>query len=125
MDLKAAGGYLDSRWPEAIATPPSRRPSAAPSGARGRPERSPRKLAELVEINRTYMEDVARGERNLAQQNMSKIARALDMRLIQLVRLMENEKPVACEHETWSLTRARGRRLSGRMRFWADLARGR
>lgn len=52
---------------------------------------SQEKLAELAEINRTYMGDVERGERNLALQNMAKIARALGMRLIQLIRIMEKE----------------------------------
>lgn len=52
---------------------------------------SQEKLAELSEINRTYMGDVERGERNLALQNMSKIARALGLRLSQLVRAMEEE----------------------------------
>jgi transcriptional regulator with XRE-family HTH domain len=52
---------------------------------------SQEKLAELSEINRTYMGDVERGERNLALQNMSKIARALGLRLSQLIRLMEDE----------------------------------
>lgn len=52
---------------------------------------SQEKLAELSYINRTYMGDVERGERNLALKNMSKIARALGMRLSQLVRLMEEE----------------------------------
>lgn len=48
-------------------------------------------LAELSEINRTYMGDVERGERNLALKNMSKIARALGLRLSQLLRAMEEE----------------------------------
>jgi transcriptional regulator with XRE-family HTH domain len=52
---------------------------------------SQEKLAELSEINRTYMGDVERGERNLALQNMAKIARALNLRLSQLVRLTEQE----------------------------------
>jgi len=52
---------------------------------------SQEKLAELAEINRTYMGDVERGERNLALKNMSKIARALGLRLSQLIRLMEEE----------------------------------
>ena len=52
---------------------------------------SQEKLAELSDINRTYMGDVERGERNLALQNMAKIARALGLRLSQLIRLMEEE----------------------------------
>jgi transcriptional regulator with XRE-family HTH domain len=52
---------------------------------------SQEKLAELSEINRTYMGDVERGERNLALKNMSKIARALGLRLSQLLRAMEEE----------------------------------
>jgi len=37
------------------------------------------------------MGDVERGERNLALKNMSKIARALGLRLSQLIRAMEEE----------------------------------
>ena len=37
------------------------------------------------------MGDVERGERNLALKNMSKIARALGLRLSQLLRAMEEE----------------------------------
>ena len=52
---------------------------------------SQEKLAELSDINRTYMGDVERGERNLALKNMSKIARALGLRLSRLIRVMEEE----------------------------------
>jgi transcriptional regulator with XRE-family HTH domain len=52
---------------------------------------SQEKLAALAEINRGYMGSVERGERNLALQNMEKIARALGVKLSQLIRIMENE----------------------------------
>jgi transcriptional regulator with XRE-family HTH domain len=52
---------------------------------------SQERLAELSDINRTYMGDVERGERNLALKNMAKIARALGLRLSQLIRTMEDE----------------------------------
>jgi transcriptional regulator with XRE-family HTH domain len=67
---------------------------------------SQEKLAELSDINRTYMGDVERGERNLALKNMSKIASALGMRLSQLIRAMEEElkkplhRPSARGHPT-------------------------
>jgi transcriptional regulator with XRE-family HTH domain len=49
------------------------------------------KLAELAGINRGYMGDVERGERNLALQNMAKIAGALGIKLSLLIREMEKE----------------------------------
>jgi len=52
---------------------------------------SQEKLAQLAGINRTYMGDVERGERNLALQNMEKIANALGVKLSQLIRIMEKE----------------------------------
>lgn len=52
---------------------------------------SQEKLAQLAGINRTYMGDVERGERNLALQNMAKIAQALGVKLSQIIREMERE----------------------------------
>ena len=49
-------------------------------------------LALNAGINRTYMGDVERGERNLALQNMAKIAGALWVKLSQLIRVMEEER---------------------------------
>lgn len=49
------------------------------------------KLALLAGINRTYMGDVERGERNIALRNMSKIAHVLEMPLSRLIRTMEEE----------------------------------
>ena len=49
------------------------------------------KLAALAGINRGYMGEVERGERNLALQNMAKIAVALGVKLSQLIREMEKE----------------------------------
>lgn len=42
-------------------------------------------LADLAGLHRTYVGDVERGERNISLVNMSKIARALDMKLSDLV----------------------------------------
>ena len=52
---------------------------------------SQEKLALLAGINRTYMGDVERGERNIALRNMMKIAEVLQIRLSELVRTMESE----------------------------------
>ena len=48
-------------------------------------------LALNAGINRTYMGDVERGERNLALLNMAKIATALSVKLSQIIRVMEEE----------------------------------
>jgi|PersoiStandDraft_1058852.scaffolds.fasta_scaffold07731_5 transcriptional regulator with XRE-family HTH domain len=53
---------------------------------------SQEKLAALAGINRGYMGSVERGERNLALQNMEKIARALGVKLSQIIRVMEEER---------------------------------
>jgi transcriptional regulator with XRE-family HTH domain len=50
---------------------------------------SQEKLAELADLHRTYVGDVERGERNISLLNMWKIARALRVRLSDLVREME------------------------------------
>lgn len=52
---------------------------------------SQEKLALLADINRTYMGDVERGERNIALRNMAKIAHVLDIPLWRLIRTMEEE----------------------------------
>ena len=49
-------------------------------------------LALNAGINRTYMGDVERGERNLALQNMEKIASALGVKVSELLRVMEKER---------------------------------
>ena len=58
---------------------------------RKREKISQEKLAQLAGINRTYMGDVERGERNLALQNMAKIAQALGVKLSKIIREMERE----------------------------------
>ena len=51
---------------------------------------SQEKLAELAGIHRTYIGDVERGTRNLALVNMTRIAKALGLRLSELIREMES-----------------------------------
>lgn len=48
-------------------------------------------LAARAELNRTYLGDIERGERNVAVVNMYKIAKALGVSLSDLVRQMERE----------------------------------
>lgn len=50
---------------------------------------SQEKLAALAGINRTYLGDVERGERNISVVNMQKLARALKIPLSRLVKDME------------------------------------
>jgi transcriptional regulator with XRE-family HTH domain len=50
---------------------------------------SQEKLAALAGLNRTYVGDVERGERNISIVNMQKIAKALGVRLSTLVTEME------------------------------------
>ena len=52
-------------------------------------------LALDAGINRTYMGDVERGERNLALLNMAKIARALGVKLSEIIRQTEREARVS------------------------------
>jgi transcriptional regulator with XRE-family HTH domain len=52
---------------------------------------SQEKLALMAGINRTYMGDVERGERNIALRNMMKIAEVLETKLSDLMRTMELE----------------------------------
>jgi transcriptional regulator with XRE-family HTH domain len=52
---------------------------------------SQEKLSQLAGINRTYMGDVERGERNLSLQNMVKIAAALGVEPSKLLTTMEEE----------------------------------
>ena len=47
------------------------------------------KLAELADLHRTYVGDIERGERHVSLLSMWKIARALRVRLSDLVRKME------------------------------------
>ena len=49
-------------------------------------------LADLAGLHRTYIGDVERGERNISLVNMAKIARALHIKLSELVR--DSEKHV-------------------------------
>lgn len=46
-------------------------------------------LAAKAGLNRTYVGDVERGERNIALVNMHKLARALGVRLSDMLREME------------------------------------
>jgi len=50
---------------------------------------SQERLAELAGINRTYMGDVERGERNIALINIDRIARGLDLDLAALMAAVE------------------------------------
>ena len=50
---------------------------------------SQEQLAELADLHRTYVGDVERGERNISLLNMWKIAKALRIKLSDLVREME------------------------------------
>ena len=50
---------------------------------------SQEQLAAKAKLNRTYVGDVERGERNIAIINMQKLAKALGVRLSELVREME------------------------------------
>lgn len=50
---------------------------------------SQEELAARAGLNRTYLGDVERGERNVAVVNMQRIAKALDVKLSDLVREME------------------------------------
>lgn len=49
-------------------------------------------LADLAGLHRTYVGDVERGERNISLLNMSKIAKALHIKLSELV--SDSEKHV-------------------------------
>lgn len=50
---------------------------------------SQEQLASKAGLNRTYVGDVERGERNIAIVNMQKLAKALGVRLSDVVREME------------------------------------
>lgn len=47
---------------------------------------SQERLAELAGLNRTYLGDVERGERNVSLRNIQRIARAFDLDLAGLMR---------------------------------------
>ncbi len=50
---------------------------------------SQEKLAAKARLNRTYVGDVERGERNIAIVNIVKVCRALDIRLSEFFREVE------------------------------------
>ncbi len=52
---------------------------------------SQEKLAELCDLHRTYVSSVERGERNITVDNMERIATALQVDLISLLKAEENE----------------------------------
>ena len=52
---------------------------------RGSKKLSQEKLADLSGLHRTYISSVERGERNISLINISKIAKALDCELIDLL----------------------------------------
>ena len=52
---------------------------------------SQEELAARAGMNRTYVGDVERGERNVSILNQQKLARALDVRLSVIVREMERQ----------------------------------
>lgn len=43
-------------------------------------------LAELADLHRTYIGSVERGERNISIDNMERLAKALGLRVLDLVR---------------------------------------
>jgi transcriptional regulator with XRE-family HTH domain len=53
---------------------------------------SQERLAEAAGIHRTYIGDVERGTRNIALENMARIATALGVPLSRLIRDMERNK---------------------------------
>ncbi len=46
---------------------------------------SQEKLAEIVDLNRTYISGIERGTRNVSLRNIEKIARALELPVIDLL----------------------------------------
>ena len=46
---------------------------------------SQEKLAEIVDLHRTYISGIERGTRNVSLRNIEKIARALDLPVIDLL----------------------------------------
>lgn len=53
--------------------------------ARQKLELSQEKFAHVCKLDRTYISDVERGERNISLLNLSKIANALDVPITQLI----------------------------------------
>lgn len=58
-------------------------------GFRANARLSQEQLAAKAGLNRTYVGDVERGERNIAIANMQKLAKALGVQLSDVVRWME------------------------------------
>lgn len=54
---------------------------------------SQEKLAELAGVNRTYIGDVERGERNVSLVNIERIATALDLDLARLMAAVDADRP--------------------------------
>ena len=52
---------------------------------------SQERFALLAELNRSYMGDVERGTRNISLENISKIARALDVDLATLFEAVHDD----------------------------------
>jgi transcriptional regulator with XRE-family HTH domain len=53
---------------------------------------SQEKLAELCNLHRTYVSSVERGERNIAVDNMEKLAIALDVNITELLSDHDNKQ---------------------------------
>jgi transcriptional regulator with XRE-family HTH domain len=53
---------------------------------------SQERLAELANVNRTYLGDVERGERNVSLINVDRIASALELDLAELMTAVEQSR---------------------------------
>jgi len=52
---------------------------------------SQEKLAELVDLHRTYISDIERGGRNVSLVNIYRIAEGLDVKVFELFQVMDKE----------------------------------